>query len=136
MVAAVAPQATRSEQGTTTYTVTVNLAKDSAGVRPGMTAVVAIVTSQKDGALLVPRRAVRTEGGKSYVLVFDPAGQPKTVVNGGAPTVEPASTRKDVTIGLSNNEVVEILSGLQAGDQVLVQDVVSTFNPSGPRNGG
>jgi HlyD family secretion protein len=130
-VETIAPQATRSEQGTTTYAVTVNLDKGSAGVRPGMTAVVAIITSQKDDALLVPRRAVRTEGGTSYVLIFDPAGQPKTVITGGAASVEPASRRQEVTIGLSNSESVEILSGLSAGDEVLVQDVVSTFNPAG-----
>ncbi|MBX0326708.1 efflux RND transporter periplasmic adaptor subunit [Oscillochloris sp. ZM17-4] len=126
-VDAIAPQATRSDQGTTTYAVTVKLDEGSAGVRPGMTAVVAIVTSQKDDTLLVPRRAVRAEGGKSYVLIFDPAGKPEV----SAGSVQPASTRQEVTIGLSNSESVEILSGLQAGDEVLVQDVVSTFNPAG-----
>ena len=131
-VASIAPQATRSTQGTTTYTVTVNLDKESAGVRPGMTAVVAIITSQKDAALLVPRRAVRTEGGKSYVMIFNPTGVPVTATSGGQISVEPASTRQDVSIGLSNNENVEVLSGIKVGDQVLVQDVVSTFNPAGP----
>ncbi|NTW97916.1 MAG: efflux RND transporter periplasmic adaptor subunit, partial [Oscillochloris sp.] len=130
-VSRIAPQAIRSEQGTTTYAVTVDLDKNSAGVRPGMTAVVAIITSEKSDALLVPRRAVRTEGGASYVLVFDPAGQPKAVISGGAASFEPASTRREVTIGLSNSEVVEVLSGLSVGDEVLVQDVVSTFNPMG-----
>ncbi|NTV63478.1 MAG: efflux RND transporter periplasmic adaptor subunit, partial [Oscillochloris sp.] len=128
-VGGIAPQATRSEQGTTTYSVTINLDKGDNGVRPGMTAVVAIITSEQSDTLLVPRRAVRTEGGKSYVLVFDPVGQPKAVVSGGAASFEPASTRKEVTVGLSNNEMVEILSGLNVGDEVLVQDVVSTFNP-------
>ncbi|MEI8307589.1 MAG: efflux RND transporter periplasmic adaptor subunit [Chloroflexales bacterium] len=131
-VASIAPQATRSTQGTTTYTVTVNLDNGNTGVRPGMTAVVAIITSQKDAVLLVPRRAVRTEGGKSYVLIFDPTGVPVTVVSGGQASVEPASKRQDVSIGLSNSENVEVLSGLKVGDHVLVQDVVSTFNPAGP----
>ncbi|NTW00584.1 MAG: efflux RND transporter periplasmic adaptor subunit [Oscillochloris sp.] len=129
-VTSIAPQATRSDQGTTTYDVTVNLDKDSAGVRPGMTAVVAVVTNQKESALLVPRRAVRTEGNTSYVLVFDPNGTPQTVVSSSGASLQPASTRKDITIGLSNNEMVEILSGINAGDNVLVQDVVSTFNPA------
>ncbi|NNJ09125.1 efflux RND transporter periplasmic adaptor subunit [Chloroflexales bacterium ZM16-3] len=127
----IAPQATRSDQGTTTYAVTVSIDKDSAGVRPGMTAVVAIVTSQRDDALLVPRRAVRTEGGTSYVLIFDPSGSPQAIVSGGSASLQPASIRQEVTIGLSNSESVEILSGLKVGDEVLVQDVVSTFNPAG-----
>ncbi|WP_129629594.1 efflux RND transporter periplasmic adaptor subunit [Candidatus Oscillochloris fontis] len=130
-ISAIAPQATRSDQGTTTYAVTVDLDADSTGVRPGMTAVVAIVTSEKNDALLVPRRAVRSENGQSYVLVFDPTGQPKAVVSGGTASFEPASIRRDVTLGLSNSEVVEILSGLSAGEAVLLQDVVSTFNPMG-----
>lgn len=130
-VTLIAPEATRSEQGTTTYEVTVTLDEGSAGVRPGMTAVVEIITAEKTDALLVPRRAVRSEGGASYVLV----------PTGGAPTpgdapgqLVPASERREITLGLSNSEYVEVLSGLAAGDEVLVQDVVSTFLPGGPPN--
>jgi HlyD family secretion protein len=36
-----------------------------------------------------------------------------------------------VVLGLSNAEQIEIVSGLKAGEQVLIQDVVSTFNPVG-----
>jgi HlyD family secretion protein len=127
-VTQIAPLATRSDQGTTTYAVTVMLDADSAGVRPGMTAVVQIVTSQKDDAVLVPRRAVRSEGGESFVLV-PTGGAPEAT---GPGQFAPASERRVVTIGLSNNEFVEILSGLEAGDEVLLQDVVSTFLPGGP----
>jgi RND family efflux transporter MFP subunit len=121
-VANIVPLATKSDQGTTTYEVTVSIDVSDAAVRPGMTAAVQIVTLNKNDALLVPRRAVRLENGKSYVLL------PKT----GSPipsTGEPASERREVTLGLSNNEMIEITSGLKTGEQVLVQDVVSTFNP-------
>jgi multidrug efflux pump subunit AcrA (membrane-fusion protein) len=72
--------------------------------------------------VLVPRRAIVVEGTSSYVLKPIDGGQP-------APDGTPASERVEVQTGLSNNETVEILSGLQPGDQVLLQDVVSTFNP-------
>jgi hypothetical protein len=125
----IAPEATRSEQGTTTYEVTVTLDAGSAGVRPGMTAVVEVITAEKTDTLLVPRRAVRSEGGVSYVLV-PTGGAP---VAGATPgQFEPASERREITLGLSNSEFVEVLSGLQAGEEILVQDVVSTFLPSGP----
>lgn len=130
-VTAIAPQATRSEQGTTTYEVTVTLDQGSAGVRPGMTAVVQIITSEKADVLQVPRRAVRLEGGKSYVLLYDPTAVPQAQAGAGGLTIEPPSQRREVTLGLSNSEFVEIVSGLSAGDKVLVQDVVSTFNPAG-----
>ncbi len=129
-VTSIAPQATRSEQGTTSYDVTVTLDQDSPGVRPGMTAVVEIITAEKTDALLVPRRAVRTEGGRSYVYVPNPTLRPQPALPGQ--TAPPPGDRREVTIGLSNNEFVEVVSGLNPGDPVLVQDVVSTFNPSGP----
>lgn len=131
VVTRIAPEATRSEQGTTTYEVTVTLDEDSAGVRAGMTAIVEIITAEKTDALLVPRRAVRSEGGTSYVLV--PTGGDPTP--GDAPgQLVPASERREITLGLSNSESVEVLSGLSAGDEILVQDVVSTFLPGGPPN--
>lgn len=129
-VTSIAPQATRSEQGTTSYDVTVTLDQDSPGVRPGMTAVVEIITAEKADAVLVPRRAVRTEEGRSYVYVPNPTLRPQPALPGQP--VPPPGDRREVTLGLSNNEFVEIVSGLSAGDPVLVQDVVSTFNPSGP----
>lgn len=129
VVTRIAPQATRSEQGTTTYEVTVTLDEGSAGVRPGMTAVVEIITQEKPDVVLVPRRAVRAEGGKSYVYVPNPSLAPQPAIPGQ--TAPPPGDRREVQIGLSNAEFVEILSGLSVGDEVLVQDVVSTFNPSG-----
>lgn len=121
-VTRIAPLATRSEQGTTSYAVTVAIDAGSGQVRPGMTAVVQIVTQQKDNALLAPRRAVQTEAGATFVLV--PTDGPPDPQTG-----RPASERRPVTLGLSNNEFIEITSGLQPGERILVQDVVSTLNP-------
>ncbi|NJM06918.1 efflux RND transporter periplasmic adaptor subunit [Candidatus Gracilibacteria bacterium] len=125
-VTRIAPLATRSAQGTTTYEVTVELDGDSPGVRPGMTAVVEVVTSVKEDTVLVPRRALLLEDGKSFVRIWTP-DTPADPISG-----EPAFERREVTTGLSNSQVIEILSGLEPGTKVLVQDVVSTFNPSGP----
>lgn len=131
-VAALAPLATRSEQGTTTYEVTVELNGENGGVRAGMTAVVDIITSAKTDAVLVPRRAIVLEDGKSYVRIPKEGVAAPTGPVAPGQTVEPAYDRREVVIGLSNNQFVEIVSGLEAGEQVLVQDVVSTFNPTGP----
>lgn len=117
----IAPTADKSDQGTTTYEVTVEIDMGDAPVRPGMTAVVEIVTVSKDDVVLVPRRAVQTENGQSYVLI--PVE--------GEPTEPgmPASERREVELGLSDRQFVEITDGLEAGEEILVQDVVQTFNP-------
>jgi HlyD family secretion protein len=119
------PLATASEKGTNTYNVTVAIDATDTTLRSGMTAVARIVTQSKADAVLVPRRAVQSENGQTFVLV-PKAGQP-------GPDGTPASERRTVTLGLSNNESVEITSGLQAGEQILVKDVVSTFNPNQPQ---
>ena len=116
------PLATKSDKGTNTYNVTVGIDAGNAAVRPGMTASVRIVTQDKEQAIIVPRRAVQSEQGQTFVLVPVP-GQPDPR------TGVPAHERRVVTLGLSNNEFVEVTSGLQAGEPVLVQDVVNTLNP-------
>ncbi len=116
------PLATKSDKGTNTYKVTVTIDKADSAVRPGMSAATQIVTQRRDNVVLVPRRAVQSENGQSFVLIpVDGKPDPKTQT--------PASERRVVTIGLSNNDSVEITSGLKPGEKVLVKDVVSTVNP-------
>jgi HlyD family secretion protein len=121
-VTTIDPLATKTDKGTNTYNVTVAIDGTDPAVRPGMTAAAQIVTQHKDNIVLVPRRAVQSENGQSFVLI------PKDGPADRA-TQTPANDKRPVTLGLSNNEFVEITSGLKAGDQVLVKDVVSTIVP-------
>src|SRR5439155_794740 len=84
------------------------------------TATVQIVTQSKPNAVLVPRRAVQSENGESYVLI--PKDGPPDTQN-----KRPANEHRKVTLGLSNSEFIEIAGGLQPGEKVLVQDVVQTL---------
>ncbi len=117
----IAPLADKSDQGTTTYEVTIDIDTGDAPIRAGMTAIVEIITLSKDDVVVVPRRVVQTENGQSFVLIPTEGESP-------APN-QPASERREVTLGLSDREFVEITSGLEPGEEVLIQDVVNTFNP-------
>ena len=87
--------------GVATYTVTV--AVDAAeGLMDGMTASINIVTTDIEGALLVPVEAVSTANNQNYVTLA--SGQ-----------------TSNVTIGASNDEYVQIISGVEEGDQVLIK---------------
>lgn len=123
-VASIAPVATRNDQGTTTYEVRVDIDPTEVRVMPGMTASVDVVTSREDNAVLVPRRAIQTEGGTSFVWV--PTSDAADPASG-----RPASERRDVTLGMSNAEFTAVTAGLQAGDKVLVANTTSTLNPFG-----
>jgi RND family efflux transporter MFP subunit len=71
---------------------------------PGMFAQVQVIAAQKPDAILVPREAVVQQGTNSVVFVND---------NGKA-------SQRPVQIGLSDNTSIEIVSGLAAGEQVVV----------------
>ena len=74
--------------------------------RSGMSANVEIVEDSRRNVLTLPREAVKTEDVDRYVLVpGEEGGQPD---------------RRPVQTGLSDGRIVEIVSGLEEGDTVLV----------------
>jgi multidrug efflux pump subunit AcrA (membrane-fusion protein) len=62
-----------------------------------------VPVARREGALVVPAAAVQSQGGISFVFVNE---------NGVA-------RRRDVTVGLRDQDRVEITAGLKAGDQVI-----------------
>lgn len=96
--------------GVATYSVTVAL-DEAPGLMDGMTASINIVTTDIQDALLVPVEAVSTSNGQNYV----------TLANGQT---------ANVTIGASNDDYVQILSGLEEGDSVLIRRDTSSSTGS------
>jgi len=98
--------------GVVLYPVTVRLSPEAPihrGVRAGMTAEVEITTASRDGALIVPLRAVRTQGQRAYVT---------RVVGEGVEQVE-------VELGLTTETQAEIIGGaggtsIAEGDEIVV----------------
>jgi RND family efflux transporter MFP subunit len=72
-------------------------------LRPEMTTNVRVFTSRRGEVLTIPRRALRRERGQPYVL--QRAGQ--------------TTVRKDVTLGIHDDNFVEITRGLDPGSEVL-----------------
>ncbi|GAB4110617.1 MAG: efflux RND transporter periplasmic adaptor subunit [Roseiflexaceae bacterium] len=127
VVTTISPLAVKTDRGTNTYAVTVEISGSDPNVKPGMTATVQLITTRKEGVVLVPRRALQTEAGQTFVYVPSATPQQPPAAAPGA-AVAPGD-RHPVTLGLSNAEFVEITSGLQAGESIYVPDVVQTFNP-------
>lgn len=91
-----------------TIKLTVEVPEYPAGTRPGDFAQVEIVTERKEGVVLVPREAVVTD--KSEQIVF-------TVAGGDHPTAE----RRIVEVGFTDDRNAEILTGLSAGETVVIK---------------
>lgn len=73
-------------------------------LRPQMTASVNILLDTLRGALVIPIRAVKRENGQTFVMVKE--GE--------------KSARRPVTLGRESGDMVQVKSGLSAGDRVLV----------------
>jgi multidrug efflux pump subunit AcrA (membrane-fusion protein) len=115
-------------------------------VKPGMSVTADIVTQVDQDVVAVPNAAVVTKGGTSYVL--EPASTVPdatiTASTGGGVVLTPAPVQVPVTLGLANDTVTEITSGVNVGDEIITQTIVtsaaastaSTAGTSGLRLGG
>jgi RND family efflux transporter MFP subunit len=81
------------------FTVTILLGRTDPRLKPGMSCRVSIIFEKKEDILLAPVEAVAKENGAEFVY-----------------TIESDSfVRKNITTGVSNNNFVEITSGLSEG---------------------
>jgi multidrug efflux pump subunit AcrA (membrane-fusion protein) len=92
-----------SAQGIVNYGVRVDLQATELPIRPLMTASIRIVVAEKQNVLVVPNRAIKRDSQGRYVEILKLA----------------VPTKVYVTTGASNEEVTEIVSGLEDGQEVI-----------------
>ena len=99
--------------GFTTYPVTI-LLEEYGDLNPGMNVSTSIIVERAEGALTVPVSAVNSDG--TVLVPGEGAMSPD-----GATVADPSRLeRRQVTLGRSDQDYVEITSGLEEGDTVLV----------------
>ena len=107
--------------GVTSYPVTVRLDKTE-GLLPGMNADAEVVITSRENVLAIPAAAVQRGG-----LVLVTADSPSAVNADSAVEAPAGYAYVRVTAGISDEEYVEILSGLQEGDTVAYTLVTSNL---------
>lgn len=90
--------------GVPVYGVDVTIDLPSAQVKPGMSGTAQVILASSPNTLVVPNLAVKTQTGRRYL----------TVLKDG----QPVDT--DVTFGISNDTVTEVLTGVSEGDVVVL----------------
>jgi multidrug efflux pump subunit AcrA (membrane-fusion protein) len=105
--------------GVATFPVTVQITGSHPALRDGMSATVNVVINQVVGVLTVPTSAVHSNGTTTTVQVLK-NGVPSTVV---------------VTVGAADASRTQIISGLSAGDAVVIATVTSTVPSAASGNG-
>lgn len=96
----------RIEGDSPRYHIYITLNEVPDGLADGMTADASITITKREGVLCLPRSIVRASGVDQVTL---------KIWNGTA------EETRQVTVGLRGDSDVEILSGLNAGDQVVIQ---------------
>ena len=89
--------------------------QQSVNLKDGLSATVNIVIQEKDSVLMIPSRAISRQGRTTTVQI----------VKGTA------TEAQTVQIGITDGTNTEVTSGLNEGDQVMIQSIAAT-----PRTGG
>lgn len=126
--------------GVSVFDVTIQLL-DSRNARVGMSAKGTITIEEKQGILILPIESVTQSGNEYSVKVLKRAdkspAQGTAATKAGSPSAEPsqngadldaASTAEEtkISVGVHDESQIEIISGLNAGDEVIVPTVVAT----------
>lgn len=143
----IATEGTQSN-GVASFDVKVSVAKP-VGLKIGMTANVEINVATKENALLLPIEAVQERGNRKFVMLPSTdsdvtnsdrqAGNQGSGNQAGADSQSNSSTMKGenlrgsanmkpVETGLYNESLIEITSGLQEGDTVVIPTVARSTN--------
>jgi len=92
------------DTSTGTVKVTIEATEPPKQVRPGSFVTVNIVRETHADAVLLPREAVLRELRKAHVFVAE----------------NEIAEKRTVTLGLEEGDLIEVISGVEAGDQVIV----------------
>jgi len=108
-ISEMAPAPLASTSGIVAYEVTISLDTYDSRLLPGMTADATVETERLEDILVIPNRAVSIDRASglpvAYVEKLDEQGQP---------------VQTEIELGLRNDEVSEVVSGLEEGDQVVI----------------
>ncbi len=113
-------------QGVVTYNIKIVFDTQDERVKPGMSVSAAIITEAKSGVILVPISAVKSQGGASYVEIPEKVdldfinANPE---NASGIILKNPPRRQTIEIGDSNDEFIEVSSGLKGGDVIITRTI-------------
>ncbi len=119
-------------QGVVSYNVQIGFSQpadtsSTMQVKPGMSVTANIVTRVDQNVIAVPNAAIVALGGSSYILEpAAPLSAADLAFSASGGIILPAVKQVPVVTGLSNDTMTEIASGVNAGDQIVVQTLKST----------
>jgi multidrug efflux pump subunit AcrA (membrane-fusion protein) len=103
-----------------TFRVEASLENPNKEIKPNLNAKLSIIDYINPEAIMVPRRAVRSNSqGQNYVFILsNPEGENKFI-----------ASKQFVQLGKTKNEMIEIIKGVSKGD-LLIDEGVSLLEPN------
>jgi len=127
-IVSIAPKSGNNGDGIVTYDVQINLDEPpNLPILVGMTANAKLITARNEGVVLVPNAAITADREEGTFWVNLVTGQTEA-----GPTTE----KVEVTIGLKDDDFTQIISGLSAGDEVLIGELAAPIQQFGQFGGG
>lgn len=108
-----------SSSGVVEYPATITLTQSAKGVRAGMSASAEVVVEQVANALSVTSEAISSGPGGGSVTVLEDGKE----------------VERNVTTGLKGDETTQILSGLEAGETVVLPEITAAAGGEGVAGG-
>ncbi len=131
----------QTSQGVVSYPVKISIesSPDLEKVKASMTVDANIIVEGKSNILTIPLTALKTKNGKSFVEIPDEADL--TLIKSQTSTNQKQRPQKTVTLklppkekfvetGISDEENIEITSGLNEGDYIIIQTITPNQNTS------
>lgn len=113
-------------QGVVSYMVKIGFDTQDDRIKPGMTVSASIITDTKTDALYVPNSAVKSQNGTNYAEVPDNADVPASgTMSARLVILSKPAARQVIEVGIANDEVTEITSGLKEGDVVVGRTITT-----------
>lgn len=97
-------------QGVVSFSVKIAFDLQDERIKPAMSVSASIILEAKPNVLLVPISAVKTSGTASYVEIL----------------VDGAPQKKNISVGSSNDTMMEVVSGLAVNEQVVTQTITAS----------
>ena len=116
-------------QGVVSYGVKIALDTDSEKIKPGMSVTAEIVVEAKPDVLVLPNSAIKSQGNSYYIELIEASEEVKSKLKIGSSIDLPKNVQiknQPVEIGISNDTLTEIISGLKEGDIVISSKITPT----------
>jgi len=97
-------------QGVVSYGIKIIFDNQDEKIKPGMSVNAEIIIKSKENVIIIPLGAVKTVKNISHVQVF----------------VNNVPQKQSVELGISNDVMVEIIKGINQGDEIITQIVTET----------